>query len=198
MKAKLTRRQREQLLAIAGVSKPSIQSYYYGRTNVVNRSLSEKGLIERSSIHHGSPWILTDKGTQLVKSLTEKQQPVDSPSRKMFTQEHLLSVVNQRKHSTVRPTPGQTVIKVDRSHPVLGNRHVLHNSDNVTARAAVIEAYRQDLESDKQSNGPMAQAIKEIAQRVKNGESIALACWCAPLPCHADLIKEAVQTLLTE
>ena len=108
----------------------------------------------------------------------------------------LLTVVNQRKHSTARPLPGQTVIKVDRSNPVLGNRHVLHEPYHLLLRISVIQAYAEDLQADKTINGPMTRAIATIAQRVKNGENIALACWCAPLPCHADLIKKAIEDLL--
>lgn len=107
-----------------------------------------------------------------------------------------LCVVNQRKHSTIRASAGQTVIKVDRSHPVLGNRHVLHNPNDPSARLAVIKAYADDLRSDKIANGPMAQAVAQIAERVKTGEKIALACWCAPLACHAELIREAIEELL--
>ena len=108
----------------------------------------------------------------------------------------LLTVVNQRQLSTVRPQTGQTVIKVDRTHPVLGNRHPLNNPYDLSLRRKVIQAYAEDLQADKAVNGPITRAIATIAQRLKNGEPIALACWCAPLPCHADLIKKAIEELV--
>ncbi|WP_363320175.1 DUF4326 domain-containing protein [Ferrovum sp.] len=31
---------------------------------------------------------------------------------------------------------------------------------------------------------------------VRAGQSVALNCWCAPLPCHGDVIVEAVKNNL--
>jgi hypothetical protein len=46
-----------------------------------------------------------------------------------------------------------------------------------------------------QSKGPMFRFIEDAAQRVAGGEKICLACWCAPSPCHADLIAKEINNL---
>nr|WP_256566062.1 DUF4326 domain-containing protein [Deinococcus sp. QL22] len=35
-----------------------------------------------------------------------------------------------------------------------------------------------------------------MVERVRAGESLLLICWCAPLACHADVIKEEVERLV--
>ena len=47
-------------------------------------------------------------------------------------------------------------------------------------REEVIERYRQHLEEHPE--------LKEAARRELRGKH--LACWCAPLPCHADVLLE--------
>jgi hypothetical protein len=78
------------------------------------------------------------------------------------------------------------VIDLDRSHPVLGNRHFLKNKNDPAERARVILANQIDLERDIAVQGPMSQALIAIAARVISGEKICGRCWCAPRPCHLD------------
>ena len=100
-------------------------------------------------------------------------------------------VVSKRKGGVV-PVAGEVVVEIDRSNPVLGNRHVLHDHRDPAARWRVIEAFRRDLEEDSQRSGPIASAIDNLAERVRRGERLALRCWCAPEPCHGDIIAAAV------
>lgn len=93
-------------------------------------------------------------------------------------------------------TQGESVIRVDRSHPVLGNRHILKSKLDKQERARVIATYKADLDADMAAGGPMSRAVMAIAERVMVGESIALACHCFPLPCHADVIVAAVHRIL--
>ncbi len=51
-------------------------------------------------------------------------------------------------------------------------------------RNEAIEQYRRNTPV---SHGP---TIARIALRHQQGKHIALYCWCAPLPCHCDVIKE--------
>lgn len=106
-------------------------------------------------------------------------------------------VINLRRDMApdTQPEPGETVVAVDRSHPVLGNRHVLRNKFDRGERERVLEAYRRDLEQDFAARGPMFRAIKQLAGRIAQGEKICLACWCRPLPCHADMIEEKINLL---
>lgn len=93
-------------------------------------------------------------------------------------------------------TQGDTVIVVDRSHPVLGNRHVLKEKLDHEERARVIAAYRSDMDADFAVGGPMSKAVADIAAKVLAGQDVALACHCAPLPCHGDVIAERVRDLV--
>lgn len=100
-------------------------------------------------------------------------------------------VVSKRRGGTL-PVEGETVVDVDRTHPVLGNRHVLHNHNDAVERARVIDAYAADLAADLMSRGPMSREIDELGRRVAGGERLALRCWCAPRRCHADLVASLV------
>lgn len=91
------------------------------------------------------------------------------------------------------PQPGETIHRVDRANPVLGNRHILFNRHDAVQRRRVISAYRADLERDLAAGGPMSREIGRLAERVMQGEQICLACWCAPSPCHGDLIADEVR-----
>lgn len=100
-------------------------------------------------------------------------------------------VVSKRKGGA-QPRDNETVIDVDRTHHVLGNRHVLHDYTNSKERAAVIAAYAKDFSLDTTNHGPMWLAVMALTERVRLGESLALRCWCAPRPCHADILKDAI------
>lgn len=90
------------------------------------------------------------------------------------------------------PEPGESVVRVDRASPVLGNPHVLANQNDPEARERVIARYIADSEADWQAHGPRRQAIETLAARVASGERIALACWCKPRACHGDWIVQKV------
>ena len=93
-----------------------------------------------------------------------------------------------KRHWGTQAEPGETVIAIDRSNPVLGNRHVLYKPKDIHERTSVIAAYEKDLDADFERGGVMYQAVVKIAERVQRGEHVALECWCAPLPCHGDSI----------
>lgn len=90
------------------------------------------------------------------------------------------------------PEPGETVVRVDRANPALGNPHILHNQNDPVERDRVIAAYVADSEADWKANGPRRQAVEDLAERVASGERIALACWCSPRACHGVWIASKV------
>ena len=100
-------------------------------------------------------------------------------------------ILNKRKGSPPA-LPGETVIDIDRTNPVLGNRHVLIDANNKIQRRDVIDLFTEYLQRDLRIQGPMHQSILDIAARVTKGERIALRCWCAPKPCHGDVILACV------
>lgn len=108
-----------------------------------------------------------------------------------------LRIGNKRTNCGNKPTTGETFIQGDRTNPVLGNKHVLHNHRNRQERAQVIEAYRLDFEKDWQTNGPMRRETETIAARHAAGENIILMCWCSGTPenypCHLDLVVARIR-----
>ena len=104
--------------------------------------------------------------------------------------------VTSLRRTGPKPDFGESVVRVDRSNPALGNRHVLRDKDDPAERLSVIAAYRRDLEQDMARRGRMFRALADLAKRVAAGETICLACWCAPLPCHGDIIAEKVRELV--
>ena len=94
------------------------------------------------------------------------------------------------------PEPGEACVPVDRTNPVLGNRHILHNTRDLAERARVIAAYRRDMDADFAAGGPMSLAVRDLAERVRRGECIVAMCHCLPRPCHGEVILERVAQLL--
>ncbi len=107
-------------------------------------------------------------------------------------------VTSLRRGAGYKNTPheGEAVYRVDRSNRVLGNPYRLDDVHDRAARAHVIAAFGRDLERDLAANGPMSAEIGRLAERVLAGEKVCLACWCAPAPCHGDLIAAAVCELV--
>ncbi len=59
-------------------------------------------------------------------------------------------------------------------------------------RGEVIKKYRAWLAERMLQDSPQRQEIERLAKQLKEGRELALACWCAPLPCHADVVKEVL------
>lgn len=104
-------------------------------------------------------------------------------------------VVSKRKGG-VQPARDELVVAIDRpSGSVLGNPyHMVRESQ----RAEVIARFRADLAQDWREHGPMRAEVERIAELVRSGQGVALACWCAPKPCHGDIVKRAVEALLAK
>ena len=106
----------------------------------------------------------------------------------------LIRVVSKRKGG-IAANANEMIIPVDRTHPVLGNKHILHNYRDRDERNAVIDAYARDLEADCAVRGPMFREIQKIAELVGKDKPIALQCWCSPAKCHADLLLAKILSL---
>lgn len=106
-----------------------------------------------------------------------------------------IRVVSKRT-TGVTPRAGELVVGIDRpSGSVLGNAfHMTRESQ----RAEVITNFRESLIDDWHAHGPMSAELQRIAELVRNGQDVALACWCAPRPCHGDVIKRAIEGILAK
>jgi Domain of unknown function (DUF4326) len=103
---------------------------------------------------------------------------------------------NKRAGAAAKPMPGETVIDIDRTNPVLGNPYVLKDHRDDARRTEVISLYKDKYDADIARRGPMAIATEKLAERVREGEHLILMCWCHPKPCHGDLIKSQIERLL--
>ena len=66
----------------------------------------------------------------------------------------------------------------------------------------MIELYRRWLWyqiniGEHNPNGAFKELLS-IARSVKSGKQVILTCYCAPLACHGDVIKRAVDWLIRE
>lgn len=65
-------------------------------------------------------------------------------------------------------------------------------------REEVIAKYRKWLWNEVQKKEAVFQELVRIAERVKKGEAVQLACWCKPLKCHGDVVKACVEWMIRE
>ena len=88
--------------------------------------------------------------------------------------------------------PGQ--VYVGRPSP-LGNPYALGRDGN---REQVIAKYRRWLWAQLQSPGsPQECELRRLLAQARSGE-LELLCWCAPLPCHAEVVRSALLWLAGE
>lgn len=100
---------------------------------------------------------------------------------------HPITVAN--KH-TATPQPGD--IYIGRPSP-LGNRFVLGRDGD---RAQVIASYRIWLHGQLGA-GPGNPAHAELHRLlgIARQRPLRLLCWCAPLPCHGDIVGALLREL---
>lgn len=103
-------------------------------------------------------------------------------------------VVSLRKGA--KPIPeGYTPVRIDRTNPELGNPYPM-KGNSAEERARVIQAFRKDLNLSRKEPDNLWRSVSALADRVANGEKLALQCWCAPEGCHGDVIKSAISYIL--
>lgn len=72
----------------------------------------------------------------------------------------------------------------------LANPYKLQAND---IREDVIDQYRRHLWACvKRGDSAIITELTRIAGMVQRGESVQFGCWCSPLPCHGDVVKEAI------
>lgn len=64
-------------------------------------------------------------------------------------------------------------------------------------RGSTIAKYKRWLNLQWQTQNPrVVHALKTLAIMYRDRGELTLACWCAPNPCHANVIAEAVQAII--
>ncbi|HMV48692.1 MAG TPA: DUF4326 domain-containing protein [Blastocatellia bacterium] len=74
----------------------------------------------------------------------------------------------------------------------LGNPFIIGQDGD---RATVLQKYRRWLWREVQrAAGPVFEEVQRLAQRATTDDLI-LSCWCAPLPCHAKILRDGIHYL---
>ena len=102
--------------------------------------------------------------------------------------ELIVHVVHCKKYE------GDDAIYVGRPSP-LGNPFTVKQHGHGTA----IDLYKQWLNLQYSTNNRrVIDELDRLAYMLKKDGEIVLSCWCAPKPCHADLIAQAITKLATQ
>jgi hypothetical protein len=100
--------------------------------------------------------------------------------------------IGRARRGLSSPLPGQAY--VGRPSP-LGNPYALGRDGN---REEVIGKYRQWLwDQLQQPNSPQERELRRLLALAVAGK-LELLCWCAPLPCHAEVVRRALLWLAGE
>jgi len=76
---------------------------------------------------------------------------------------------------------------------ILGNPY----REKIYGREKAIALYKDWFKQkmlDKSS--PQRALVQQLCARVDAGEDVVLGCWCAPLDCHASVIKSCIEKTL--
>jgi hypothetical protein len=112
----------------------------------------------------------------------------------------MVTVVNKKSH-----TPTANDIYIGRGS-ALGNMftHIPSGTKAmfvVKTRELAIESYQRWLsEKIKNRDEDVLSSLRHILTRHKAGEDLNLVCYCKPLSCHGDILKEIIEkneTLIT-
>jgi hypothetical protein len=96
----------------------------------------------------------------------------------------MIQVISLRGRRGVRPC-GEYVGRPSAwGNPFVIGRH--------GTRAEVVARYRAWLRRQWRQGGPVRGELERLAAKYRRDGRLTLLCWCAPLPCHADVIREAV------
>jgi hypothetical protein len=63
----------------------------------------------------------------------------------------------------------------------------------VASRSEAIARYRAWLaERLTDPSSPQSREVERLLRLYRSAGSLALLCWCAPLPCHAEVVREVL------
>jgi len=97
--------------------------------------------------------------------------------------------IGKARRGLSSPLPGQVYVG---RPPVLGNPFALGRNGS---REQVIQLYRAWLWRQlQQPLSPQRKALEALLQQAATGP-LELVCWCAPLACHAEVIRSAIHWL---
>lgn len=108
----------------------------------------------------------------------------------------MIEVVNVKTFSKGKPG---TSVYIGRAMPrrpgsPLGNPFKPSNYTDPKARQKCLDLYRDWLKQQELNRSEAWYELRRLAEIAKT-EDLYLACWCAPLNCHGDIIKAEIERL---
>ena len=104
----------------------------------------------------------------------------------------MITVVNQRNFDL----PKHVDETVSIARPGIWGNDFLIGRDGT--REQVIDKYKAQLwERIESAETSILNPLRELAERANEGD-LYLACYCKPLPCHGDVLKEAIEWMQTQ
>ncbi len=92
-------------------------------------------------------------------------------------------------------------VYIGRSHPRFPRGSPLGNpfkEGRDGSRSEVVTRYRSLLRYAWMHGGPAKDELLRLADLYQSGSLAALVCWCAPLPCHGDVVLQALREIAGE
>ncbi len=87
---------------------------------------------------------------------------------------------------------------------ILGNPFTHRSNSKTLAKYVVasvgdaIERYELHLESEMNVDGPIRRALIRLAKIYQATGELTLICWCAPKPCHGQIVSAMVLRIIAE
>jgi hypothetical protein len=101
-----------------------------------------------------------------------------------------VAVLNRRSPSLSDPLPGVHRVYIGRP-TILGNPFPLKREED---RDLVCNRYMVWLKRSYKSNPAVARELHRLVELSRSGP-LELVCYCAPLRCHGDSVREAILRL---
>jgi hypothetical protein len=96
----------------------------------------------------------------------------------------MIQVISLRGRGGLRPVGVYVGRPSALGHPFLVGRD--------GTREDVIARYRRWVRAQWRRGGAVRQELERLAVQYRHDGQLTWLCWCAPLPCHADVVREAV------
>ncbi len=103
----------------------------------------------------------------------------------------MIEVVNKRRKAG-SPVTWQYI---GRPNP-LGNPYKI--GVGIDSRNRSISLYRMWLGSELKKEGSVRDEFDRLMGILKTHGELTLVCWCAPLPCHGDVLKEFLEAAIDD
>lgn len=145
--------------------------------------------------------VIKDIHAAFVSMGRTPQRSVKDPELALeFKKEPGVTVININKNPELTKEPGYVYIGRSRAgqpENILGNpfTHIPNGTRAefvVASRDESVARYRAYMEEQMKANPAYREKLQGLARRVEGGEHLYLGCFCAPLACHGDILKEKI------